>query len=141
MKDLELRQEYKRIAPEATAAEAIALMAEHRVPLLLVEKASPEDALGAVTRRDIIEKLIGEGVDPATVRVASIAAKPLLIVNNIDVDITWVACAMARHKVSCMAIFDEGEFKGFVTDRDLLRGVASGLRPEGEGQRAGGRAP
>ncbi|MEM2869164.1 MAG: CBS domain-containing protein [Thermoplasmata archaeon] len=155
LRDLELKGDYKTISPDASAAEAIALMAEYRVPLLLVEKTGPGDTEGVITRRDIIGKLIAEGLDPERVTARELASKPLLILNNVEVAIEWVAAAMAQWDVSCLAIFDRGEFRGFVTDRDVLRGwlrrlegggkaqagaeIGAGVGGEGAGGGAGGR--
>ncbi|MGQ9582170.1 MAG: CBS domain-containing protein [Thermoplasmatota archaeon] len=131
LRELELKGDYRSIRSEASAAEAIALMAEYRVPLLLVEKSGPGDTDGIITKRDIIARLISEGLDPDKVRAGELASKPLLIVNNLDVEVSWVAVAMARESVSCIAIYDRGEFKGFVTDRDILRAQLKSLKEVG----------
>ena len=128
--DLELAQKYRRIPSEATAAEAIALMAEYRIPVILVEKGDAGDTYGVVTKRDVITKVIGEGLDPTKTAVSAIASKPLIILNNNEVDITWVARFMARENISTVAMFDQGEFKGFVADADILRALAAPLKAE-----------
>ena len=134
LKDIELKQEFKRLVPDATAAEAIALIAEYHTPIILVEKGGPGDTHGVITKRDIIGKLIGEGLDPEKVSAGDLASKPLIVINNIEVDVCWVARIMAREKVSCVGIYDRGEFKGFVTDRDILTAMAAGLKDEGRRQ-------
>ncbi len=131
LKELELKGDYKTIRPDASAAEAIALIAENRVPFILVEKSGPGDTHGVITKRDIIARLIAEGLDPEKVTAGEMASKPLIIVNNLDVDIWWVAVAMARENISCIAIYDRGEFRGFVTDRDILRVWARRAREGG----------
>jgi len=130
VKDLELAQSYRRMKPDQTAAEAIGLMAEYRIPVILVEKGDAGDTYGVVTKRDVIEKVIGEGLDPTKIPVSEIASKPLIILNNYEVDITWVARFMARENISTVAMFDRGEFKGFVTDADILRALAAPLKAE-----------
>jgi CBS domain-containing protein len=130
VKDLELAQKYRRIPAGATAAEAIALMAEYHIPVVLVEKGEDGDTYGVLTRRDIIAKVIGNGLDPTKTRVSELASKPLMVLNNNDVDVIWVARFMVRENISTVAIFDGGEFKGFVTDADILRAMAAPLRAE-----------
>ncbi|MBM4248422.1 MAG: CBS domain-containing protein [Euryarchaeota archaeon] len=130
VKDLELAQKYRRIPATATAAEAIALMAEYHIPVILVEKGSEGDTYGVLTRRDMISKVIAEGLDPTKVTVTELASKPLMVLNNNEVDVIWVARFMARENVSTLALFDGGEFKGFVTDADVLRALAAPLRAE-----------
>jgi CBS domain-containing protein len=130
VKDLEMAQKYRRIPALATAAEAIALMAEYHIPVILVEKGEEGDTYGVLTRRDIISKVIGEGRDPTKVTVSELASKPLMVLNNSEVDVIWVARFMARENVSTLALFDGGEFKGFVTDADILRAMAAPLKEE-----------
>jgi len=130
VKDLELAQKYRRIPAGANAAEAIALMAEYDIPVILVEKGEAGDTYGVLTRRDIISKVIGQGLDPTVIKVSELASKPLMVLNNNDVDVVWVARFMARENVSTLAIFDGGEFKGFVTDADIMRAMAAPLMIE-----------
>lgn len=127
LKEIELKAEYRKVNPSVTAAEAVAIMVKDNAPLLLIEKGGPRDTHGVVTRRDIIGKLIAEGLDPKKVTVAELASKPLIAVNNMNLDIRWVAKKMAREDVSNVAIYDGGQFKGFVTDREILRHVAAHL--------------
>jgi signal-transduction protein with cAMP-binding, CBS, and nucleotidyltransferase domain len=130
VKELELAQKYRRIPSGATAAEAIALMAEYHIPVILVEKGDEGDTYGVLTRRDIVSKVIGEGRDPTKTLVSELASKPLMVLNNNEVEVIWVAKFMARENVSTLALFDGGEFKGFVTDADILKAMAAPLKAE-----------
>ena len=130
VKELELAQKYRRIPSTATAAEAIALMAEYHIPVILVEKGDEGDTYGVLTRRDIVSKVIGEGRDPTKTLVSELASKPLMVLNNNEVEVIWVAKFMARENVSTLALFDGGEFKGFVTDADILKAMAAPLKAE-----------
>jgi len=130
VKDLELAQKYRRIPSTATADEAIALMAEYDIPVILVEKGEEGDTFGILTRRDIVSKVIGQGLDPTKIRVSELASKPLMVLANHEVDIVWVARFMARENVSTMALFDGAEFRGFVTDADIMRAMAEPLKAE-----------
>jgi CBS domain-containing protein len=130
VKDLELAQKYRRIPSAATADEAIALMAEYDIPVILVEKGGEGDTFGILTRRDIISKVIGQGLDPTMIRVSELASKPLMVLSNNEMDVVWVARFMARENVSTLALYDGGEFKGFVTDADIMRALAAPLMGE-----------
>ena len=130
VKDLELAQKYRRLPATATAAEAIALMAEYGIPVVLIEKGGEGDTYGVLTRRDIVSMVIGEGLDPTAIKVSELASKPLMVLNNTEVDVIWVAKFMARENVSTLALFDGGEFKGFVTDADIMRAMAVPLKSE-----------
>jgi predicted transcriptional regulator len=55
--------------------------------------------------------------------------------NNLDLDIRWVAKKMRNEGVSRIAVFDKDVFLGFVSDVDILRAAASKTRTEkGAGQ-------
>jgi predicted transcriptional regulator len=128
LKDIELKEDVRKIRPDATAKDAIELFAKTDIPLVLVEKKNTSDTYGIVTKSDIINNVIGKGVDPEKVTVDSLASKPLIIVNNLEIDVTWLAKRMAHLDISNIAIFDGGELKGFVTDMDILRAHALELK-------------
>ncbi|MBU1157734.1 MAG: CBS domain-containing protein [Candidatus Thermoplasmatota archaeon] len=122
---MELRDVVKGIMPvkisvESTAADALIAMMESKTDFLLVERTSIDDAYGIVTQRDIVEKAVAEGNDLSEVPITDIARKPLVVTNNLDLDIRWIAKKMADENVSKLAVFDRDNFMGFVSDIDLL---------------------
>ena len=113
------------IQPSATASDALMSMMENKTDYLLVERSSPNDSYGIVTRWDIVAGAIANGKDLAGTPVLDVARKPLVVMNNLDLDIKWVAKKMTNEGVSRIAVFDKESFLGFITDVDILRAVAS----------------
>lgn len=125
MEAMELRDIISKSVPakvksDATVADALVAMTEGKTDYVLVDRVDQNDAYGIVTRWDIVEKAIAEGVDITKVTVVSIARKPLVVANNMDLDLRWVAKKMADEGVSKLAVFDREIFLGFVSDLDVL---------------------
>ena len=118
------------IAPDATAAEAIVRLVEHDFIPLLVPRHDRSDAFGIVTKRDIVRKVVAEGRDPKTVQIREIMSKPLIIVNDLSMDLRWASKMMDRCGISTLAVLDKGEFYGFITDRCIIEEYFDELRRE-----------
>ena len=119
-----------KIKSDATVADALVAMMERKTDYVLVDRSGPNDAYGIVTRWDIIEKAIAIGEDITITAAVSVARKPLVVTNNMDLDLRWVAKKMADEGVSRLAVFDKENFLGFVSDLDVLR-AASAKKPPG----------
>ena len=114
-----------RIQPNATAKDALVSMIENKTDYLLVDRAGPHDAYGMVTRWDLLAGAVANGKDLAGTSVLELARKPLVVMNNLDLDVRWVARKMANEGVSKIAVFDKEAFLGFISDVDILRAVVS----------------
>jgi len=125
LRDIVNRSSPVKIAPDATVGQALVTMIENKTDFLLVDRASYSDAYGIVTRWDIVEGPIAQGVDLNTTPVMDYARKPLVVMNNLDLDLRWVAKKMANEDVSKIAVFDCEEFLGFISDVDIMRAIAS----------------
>lgn len=125
-----------KIASDATVADALVAMMERRSDYVLVDRTGPNDAYGILTKWDIVEKAIAEGVDITETAAVSIARKPLVTTNNMDLDVRWVAKKMADEGVSRLAVFEKENFLGFVSDMDVLMAAAG--RTAREGTKEGG---
>jgi len=128
LKDVVKTFEYPMIERDATVSKAIEMMLERKRYSLLVPRQNKSDAYGIVTKKDIISKTIAEGKDPDKVKVKDIMSKPLVILTNLSLDLRWVAKAMANSGVSTIAVFDKGDFYGYVTEACILEGVYNALR-------------
>lgn len=117
-----------KVKSDATVADALVAMMERKTDYVLVDRTGPDDAYAIVTRWDIVEKAIAEGVDITSTPAVSIARKPLVTTNNMDLDLRWVAKKMADEGVSKLAVFEKENFLGFVSDMDVLRAV-TGVPP------------
>jgi len=124
LRDIAGKSRPVRILPSATASEALVSMIENKSDYLLVDRAYPNDAYGIVTRWDIVERGVSEGLDLSKTPVLELARKPLVVLNNLDLDVRWVAKKMSSEGVSKIAVFDRDTFLGFISDVDILKAVA-----------------
>jgi CBS domain-containing protein len=124
LRDIAGKSRPVRIPPSATASEALVSMIENKSDYLLVDRAYPNDAYGIVTRWDIVERGVSEGLDLSKTPVLELARKPLVVLNNLDLDVRWVAKKMSSEGVSKIAVFDRDTFLGFISDVDILKAVA-----------------
>jgi predicted transcriptional regulator len=116
------------ISPDATAAEALVRLVEHDFIPLLVPRSDRTDAYGIVTKHDILCKVVAEGRDPRQVKVSEIMVKPLIIVNDLAMDLRWASRMMDRCGIATLAVLDKGEFYGFITDRCIIEEYFDELR-------------
>lgn len=121
----------------STAMDAISAMVENNIRSILIDRDDPQDSFGIVTTRDIIIDVISKGLEPSDVKLRDICSKPLVVANNLDLDLRWVAKKMANEGVVRLAVYDGGDLKCLVSDVDLLKAVAKELEcaPEHEKKR------
>ena len=118
------------IPEDATVADAIIKLVDNDFSPLLVPRKNRTDAYGIVTKKDVIKKVLAECRDPREVQVGEIASKPLVIVNDLSMDVRWAAKMMERCKVSTLAVFDKGDFYGFVTGQCIIDEYFNQMRRE-----------
>jgi len=128
LKDVVKTFEFPTIRRDATVAAAMKKMLDDNRFTLLVPRRTRTDAHGVITKKDIIVKVIAEGKDPSKVLVKDVMSKPLVILTNLSLDLRWVAKAMSNSGVSTIAVFDKGDFYGYVTEACILEGVYNALR-------------
>jgi CBS domain-containing protein len=125
LRDIVSRSSPVKIAPDATVGQALVTMIENKTDFLLVDRTGYSDSYGIVTRWDLVEGPIAHGVDLNSAPVTDYARKPLVVMNNLDLDLRWVARKMANENVSKIAVFDGDEFLGFISDVDIIKAMVS----------------
>jgi len=138
LKDIVNFSQPVKVPGDATVEQALVAMMENKVDSILVDRSSRSDAYGIVTKWDLVEGPIAHGMDLGTTPVMEFARKPLVSVNNLELDIQWVAKKMANERVSKLAVFDGENFLGFVADTDVLRAAVE--HAKSSGSREGGKA-
>jgi len=108
----------------STAMDAISAMVENGIRSVLIDRDDPQDSFGIVTTKDIINDVVAKGLEPSQVLLRDICSKPLVVANNLDIDIKWVAKKMANEGVVRLAVYDGGDLKCLVSDVDILKAVA-----------------
>lgn len=128
LRDVVKTFELPMIAPDASVLEAVQKMLEAGCYTILVPRSAKNDAYGILTKRDVISKVIAEGKDPAEVKVRDFMSKPLVLLTNLSLELRWVAKAMANSKVATIAVFEKGDFYGYVTESCVLDGIYHAMR-------------
>jgi CBS domain-containing protein len=106
------------IAPDASIAEAAQMMADLDIGALPVE-AEGRRVAGIITRGDILIRVVAQGRDPQTTRVADAMSADLFTCTPED-PVEDAIRAMEEHQVRRMPVLDgEGRMVGLVTLADL----------------------
>jgi CBS domain-containing protein len=102
-----------------TVAAAIKLMREKGVSSLVVEHRSHEDAYGMVTRKDVVNKIVDPGKDPAKVKVFEIMSKPLVMVSP-GLALKYCARLMHHTGIRRAPVFDGKKIIGILSNSDIF---------------------
>lgn len=103
----------------ATVREAAELMGELDVGALPV--GGPEDLEGVVTDRDILYRVVAEGLSGAELPVRDIASRPVIGCGEEDT-LQAAMDLMAAHHIRRLAVRDaDGRVVGWITLSDLAR--------------------
>jgi len=117
------RMDIEMVGGTCTAAEAIDKMATRNVGSVIVKRENPNEPYGIVTRQDVLFKVIAEGLDPNEVRASDIMSSPVVILNNVDLDVRYAAKAMSNAGVTNLVIFDGGDVYGFLSSTDIINAI------------------
>ena len=103
----------------ATAKEAAALMKEHQVSSILVNKRHEDDAWGLVSVQDLIRDVLIPAKKAEMVNVYEIMTKPIFSVAA-DMDIRYVARLMQQVGMRRAPVEENGKMIGMVTLPSLV---------------------
>ena len=107
------------IAPDATVAEAAALMAAHRIGSLLVTR-DGSTIVGILSERDVLTKIVAVGRDPAQTRVAQIMTGEIISCHR-GTTLSGAQQMMAEHDIRHLPIIEDDQAIGMISSRDILR--------------------
>jgi len=133
LRDVLSDSRHVKIPSDASVGQALVAMIENKADFLLLDRNGPNDSYGIVTRWDLVEGAIADGADLANTPVLQYARKPLVVMNNLDLDIKWIAKKMANENISKIAVFDKENFLGFISDVDIIRAVSAKRRAKRKG--------
>ncbi len=106
------------VSPEATVREAANLMRDWDVGSLLV--ASGEKPTGIITEKDLVDKVVAEDVKPSELKVKSVMSSPVKTVGPYQ-EVLEAARIMADLKIRRLAVVEEGNVVGLVTEKDIFK--------------------
>ncbi|PLX80299.1 MAG: signal transduction protein [Desulfuromonas sp.] len=113
------RHEVVTCRPADSILQVAAKMREENISSIVVcENGQP---LGIVTDRDLRNKVVAEGVDPAQLTAADVMNSPLITVNEDDF-IFEALYQISRNNIHRVCVIDkEQRLIGILTDSDILR--------------------
>ncbi len=131
VKPLSLELSAKMLVREAMSSPVISVdenedivqvankMREQKVGAVIVvnENGNP---VGIVTERDIVTRVVADGVDPNMVIASKVMTSPLKMVEP-DLEIMDAMKMMDRENIRRLGVIYKGELVGIITDRNILR--------------------
>ncbi len=106
------------VAHGASVAEAVQVMQKHASGTVLVGETGK--ALGILSEKDVVYKVVASGKDPTAVTVDQVMSAPLISVD-IKASAYEVYRTMANNSIRHLLITREGEQVGFISVRDILK--------------------
>lgn len=113
------------IAPTASIADAVALLAENNIGALIAIGADGLPA-GMVSERDIIRRL-AQGTGVLTETVSDLMTSPVTVGTSND-DVDSVLRTMTTRRFRHLPVVDDGELVGMVTIGDLVKAELTEFR-------------
>ncbi|MDG6983790.1 MAG: CBS domain-containing protein [Nitrososphaerota archaeon] len=110
------------IEPNVSAKDCAKAMAKRGVSCAVITQGG--SAVGIVTERDLVSKVLAESIDAKNVLVRDIMSTPLITVAP-DAPLTGAAELMARYRIRRLVVVGtDGAMAGLVTTGDIARTLA-----------------
>jgi CBS domain-containing protein len=105
------------VPPATTIRAAAEMMRDAHISCLAITEG--DRLIGIVTARDFTNKVLAEGMDPATPVSAVMARNPMVLTpDNLGSD---VLNRMLEHRIGHLPVVDDGKLVGMITQTDLTR--------------------
>lgn len=108
------------VEPDLRILDAMNKMMEHNFRCIIVAQIDPYKELGLVTRFDIMEKVIGKGLNPVKVRVADVIGKPIVYIES-EETIKKAARLMGENGICNLPVKKGGRVIGVISSSDIFR--------------------
>ena len=106
------------ISPESTVADAVKLLATHRIGAVPVTDST--GVLGIFSERDVIYGLNREGASALDKKVGDVMTAPALTVE-MDAPVMSALSMMSRRRIRHLPVVEAGVMVGFVSIGDLVK--------------------
>jgi len=113
-----MKRNPRSISPEATLAEAAAMMRDTRVGAILV--AEHGAFVGIISETDLVRKAMAGHLNPAQAKVRAVMSSPVITIDQ-DRSAHDASDLMAEKGIRHLGVTEDGRIVGIVTVRDLLR--------------------
>jgi len=105
------------VEEDKTAEEAAKIMVENNIGAIVVTRKG--EAVGIVTERDFLKKVVARDLAPSSVKVKDIMTSPLLTLD-VNASIAEAADLMNRKRIRRIVITEGGKITGIITQRDII---------------------
>jgi len=122
-----MRRDVATIDEDTTIVEASRVMREKGEGCAIVMRKNKP--VGMLTERDVTWKVVGEGLDPNSVKAGDVMSTPLVTVDP-DADLVEAAKVMERHKVRRLAVTRGDTLYGVIRAVDIARHLEDYLDTE-----------
>lgn len=112
-----------------TISEAVAEMNRHRIGSIVVMEGNR--LAGIFTERDVLRRVVGEGVAPNLLRVADVMTDKLITVSP-ETTVEETMVIFAEKRCRHLPVVEKGRLIGLISIGDISRWVADMHRAEAE---------
>ena len=106
------------VLPETNVVEASKMMTYHDISSLLIK--TGDEYVGVFTDRDVMKRVVAEGLNPKTTLVREIMSSPLITINE-DAGIEEAAKRMRDGKIRRLVVKNEVMVVGIISESDIAR--------------------
>jgi CBS domain-containing protein len=106
------------IDSDASVMDAVRLMNKNEIGCLVVIRRGK--AIGIITERDLLKRVIAKMRDPKKTKVRQIMTKPL-IVGDPDMDLEEATKLMFERKIKKLPVIEGGRLVGLISLTDIAR--------------------
>ena len=106
------------IDADAPIMKAVKIMNEHEIGCLVITRRGK--AVGIITERDLLKRVIGTSKNPNRTKVREIMTKPL-IAGKPDMDLEDATRLMFHKKIKKLPVVENGKLLGLITLTDVAR--------------------
>jgi CBS domain-containing protein len=103
---------------KSTVKQAADVMNRFEIGCLIVTDS--EKAVGIVTERDLLKRVVSELKSPKRTKVSTVMSKPIIVVEP-DMDLEEAARLMFKLKIKKLPVVGSGKLMGLITLSDLAR--------------------
>ncbi len=106
------------VSEEEPAVKAAQIMKTHGVGSVFVKRDG--EIVGIVTERDILNRVVGEGLDPSKVKLGSVMTTPLVTIDS-KAKVQEALELMALHGFRRLPVVDGGKIVGLLAQRFMVK--------------------
>lgn len=107
------------IDADASVYDAIEKMVDRRIRSLIVKFEGKDSDDGVITARDVVFKVLAKGINPTDIKVASIAARPIVSVDR-QVTLTEAAALMEKSHIARLFVSEDEKIVGVASLLDIM---------------------